>query len=471
MKFRPKWESIEKHTVPEWYDDAKLGIFIHWGIYSVPAWATPLGELGKVAPDIWFENNPYSEWYMNTLRIEDSPTHKYHREKYGDHFQYADFVDQWKAEKWNPNQWAETFKKTGAKYVVMVTKHHDGFNLWPSHYTDFHAGRSGPGRDLVGELTKAVRNHDMKMGLYYSGILDWQYTKNPIETFKDLVDVTPQNYAYADYAYNQVMELIDQYEPDILWNDIGWPDKGLEDLKHLFAYYYNKIPTGIINDRWSVPWNDFTTHEYESLNELVSYKWEATRGLGFSFGVNNLEGPEHTMTIQELVHFLIDIVSKNGNLLLNIGPNADGTLPAIQLERLQQLGDWMEINGEAIYGTRPWTRPDGQTSEEIAIRYTYKNGYVFASLLGTPSGSKVTLLSLVAEEGSAIELLGLDQSLTWTTDGNHLVIDIPTPLPESVAHVFKIKPAAKQVHEILEVNKEKPKRLSIEEMISKWEGQ
>ncbi len=177
VKYKPIFDSIKEHPLPEWYNDAKLGIFIHWGLYSVPAWAPTTGELGDVDWNIWFGLNPYAEWYQNSLRINESETRKYHNQKYGTDFKYEDFTKLWKAANWDPDNWAILFKQIGAKYVVLTTKHHDGFNLWPSNYTDFSVKNTGPKRDLVGDLTKAVRKQGLKMGLYYSGLLDWRHTK------------------------------------------------------------------------------------------------------------------------------------------------------------------------------------------------------------------------------------------------------------------------------------------------------
>ncbi|MBI3469839.1 MAG: alpha-L-fucosidase [Candidatus Solibacter usitatus] len=168
QNYEPTWESLRHHKVPEWFEDAKLGIFIHWGLYSVPAWATPSGELGKVAPDQWFKNNPYAEWYLNTLKIPDSPTRKHHTATYGESFQYLDFVPIFNREiqKWNPDAWAKLFQEASARYVVLTTKHHDGFTLWPSQVRNPHRrpDQQHASRDLVGELTKAVRAQNLKMG-------------------------------------------------------------------------------------------------------------------------------------------------------------------------------------------------------------------------------------------------------------------------------------------------------------------
>src|SRR5215469_15214251 len=202
-RYEATWDSIDKHTTPQWFQDAKLGIFIHWGLYSVPAWAPPSGELGKIEWTKWFINNPYAEWYLNTLRITDSPTYKHHIETYGKDFDYYQFAEAFNkgTAGWHPEDWASLFQKTGARYVVLTTKHHDGFRLWPSSVENPHAAREKitASRDLVGDLASAVRSSGMKMGLYYSGGLDWTFTTEPIRNQKDLLARVPQSQEYAGY--------------------------------------------------------------------------------------------------------------------------------------------------------------------------------------------------------------------------------------------------------------------------------
>ena len=439
--YEPTWESIGEHEVPEWYDDAKFGIFIHWGIYSVPGWAPTTGELGDVPDEIWFVQNPYAEWYLNSLRIKGSPTWKHHVETYGEDFDYYSFLDMWNIDRWDPEEWVELFKKAGAKYVVPTTKHHEGFCLWPSEYTDFCVTKRGPNRDIIGELEKAVRDAGLRFGVYYSGALDWRFTKDPIRRSKDLKIIRPHTYQYADYVYNQFMELIEKYNPDILWNDIGWPDKGKEDLRYLFSYFYNRNPDGLVNDRWEVPHWDFMTAEYKQNypGEIPSHKWEFCRGLGFSFGYNQNEGPEHVLSTEKLVYTLVDVVSRNGNFLLNVGPKADGTIPELQKERLIQLGKWLEKNGEAIYGTKPWVRATGRTSDGMEIRFTKKDDSLFVTFLGVPKSGKVIVESLRVEEGTKIHILGSDVPLEYRQKGEDLEVILPEH-EESIALVLKLTP-------------------------------
>lgn len=224
--YKPTWESIRSHRAPDWYFGAKFGIFLQWGLYSVPAFASTKYPFQSIPfEQEWFRENAFSEYYQNGLRIEGSAAWRHHRDTYGEHFPYENFKDMFACERWDPNAWAQEFKDCGARYVVLTTKHHEGYCMWPSAYTNFNCVQSGPHRDLMGELNHAVTARGMRMGAHYSGHWDWRFTKQPITTMRGLgwPDFGVQTYAYADYAYNQLMELIDNYRPSILWCDNGWP--------------------------------------------------------------------------------------------------------------------------------------------------------------------------------------------------------------------------------------------------------
>lgn len=449
MKYEPNKESISTHEMPKWFSDAKLGIFIHWGLYSVPAFALTgmdLIESEERGVEEHFEDNPYAEWYLNTLRIPGSPTQKYHRETYGEDFNYDDFVPIFNEElkKWNPNKMAETFKQAGAKYVVLVTKHHDGFLLWPSEYPNPNKENYCASRDIVGELSEAVRKEGMKMGHYYSGVLDWSFTPEPITTARSFLrgSTSPE---YIEYANNHWYELIDKYETMILWNDIGYPPT---DIYEIFAYFYNKRPDGLINDRWRIyssstikriP-SDFITPEYRLYKRIKKQKWETCRGIGNSFGYNKFETEKDYLSSEELIRMFVDIVSKNGNLLLNVGPMADGTIPEPQEKCLLGLGKWLEVNGEAIFGTRPWIRAESETTSEIKVRYTQKEDALYAIILAKPEENKITIKSLTASENTTIQLLGTEGSLEWTQQDDNLTIKVPEKPKEFPAYAFKITP-------------------------------
>ena len=295
-------------------------------------------------------------------------------EKYGKDFKYEDFIPMWKAENWDPKQWAEIFKEAGAEYVVLTTKHHDGFCLFPSKYTHFNSVEMGPKRNITGELTEAVRDAGIRMGLYYSGLIDWQYANDPIFEDDDLFGTASPTFAYADYSYNQMNELVDDYAPSVFWNDIGWPKQSEEMMPYFLAHYYNKVPEGVVNDRFNDRYHDFLTKEYKSGSVNRKEKWEMCRGMGLSFGYNANEGDDKLISVPDLISLLVGTVANNGNLLLNIGPKADGTIPEEQVKRLKILGAWLKVNHDGIYGTRCSDRESEMLENGIELHYTQKEG-------------------------------------------------------------------------------------------------
>lgn len=440
VKYEPTIESLNTHPLPGWYDDAKLGIFIHWGLYSVPGWAvlTPPGE--KLSPEEYLKRNPYAEWYLNTLRLDGSPTQDYHKEHYGADYDYYNFADTFDKEIrwWNPQQWAQIFKMAGARYVVLTSKHHEGFTLWPSDTPNptLPKDRQHATRDIVGELTAAVRAEGLRMGLYYSGGYDWTFVPGPIRNWTQAKTVQPQSEAYGNYADAQMRELIRKYQPSVLWNDIDYPKSG--HPLEIMAEYYDAIPDGVIDDRFGVLHSDFVSPEYETLSKISQKKWEECRGLGRSFGYNRAEGEAQTIKRDELIYLLIDIVSKNGNLLLDVGPEADGTIPAVQMDRLKALGAWLDQNGEGIYGTHPWKRAEGETSDGLRVRFTQKGDAVYAFLLGEPKATTVTIRDLPLKHGATVTLLGASGNLEWVQKAPDLQLDLPSSLSGHYAYTLKM---------------------------------
>lgn len=434
-KYTGTWESVKQHQVPQWYEDCKFGIFIHWGLYSVPAYAPQTCELGEMDTDEeWFCNNPYAEWYYNSINVGHGPSYEYHVAKYGKDFKYEDFVPMWKAEKWDPSEWAEIFRKAGAQYVVLTTKHHDGFCLYPSKYTEFNSVTMGPQRDITGELTEAVRKEGLRMGVYYSGLIDWQFANDPIYRAEDLFGNSCPTYAYADYSYNQMKELIDRYKPSVLWNDIGWPKQSEQAMPYLLAHYYNTVEEGVVDDRFNGLYKDFSTKEYQQGKANREEKWEMCRGMGLSFGYNANEGDEHLISIPRLVNLLVSTVANNGNLLLNIGPKADGTIPEEQVKRLLILGNWLGINGEGIYGTRCSKRVSEIRDNGIELHYTKKNQdlYIFAD--GLVEGENTIFLQGITQP---VRALNSDLEIVCETTGNGLRLIVKNYRKEMYALCFK----------------------------------
>lgn len=377
----PVWSALAR-PVPSWFTDAKLGVFIHWGPYSVPAWAEPRGELGTIPDREWFARNPYAEWYWNSLKIPDSPTAAHHRRRYGD-APYDAFLDAWAAERFDADELVGLARLAGARYVVPTTKHHDGVALWsaPGSGSRNTVAR-GPKRDLITEIATAARRQGLRFGTYYSGGLDWGFAPGPpIESREDFH--RPVDARYAAYAHRQVLDLIDRFRPDILWNDIDWPDAGKTDsrsrLFDLLVHYRAAVPEGVINDRWGVPVSDFRTSEYQShLDSEAAAVWEHCRGIGLSFGYNQLEGRNEYITAREAVRLLVDVGSRGGNLLLNVGPRADGTVPVLQRDVLEGLAVWMGEGSMAIYGTTPVQDGALFRSDDPWIRWTATADAVYA---------------------------------------------------------------------------------------------
>ena len=303
---------------------------------------------------------------------------------YGD-APYDDFLDAWSAERFDADAWCSVFARVGARYVVPTTKHHDGIALWdaPGSGTR-NTVRRGPRRDLVGELAHAVRRRGLRFGVYYSGGLDWGVTDLPrIDSAAAVRRVRPNDAAYAAYAYGHVRDLIDRHRPDVLWNDIEWPDAGKHDhslgLAELFRHYYTTVPEGLVNDRFGDTHRDFGTSEYQAHRESESdAAWEHCRGIGLSFGYNRVEDARHLLSGGALVRQLVDVVSRGGNLLLNVGPTAAGEIPAGQLAALEHLGAWLARAGEAIYGSRPLPRELATPSDDPWIRWTSAHGRAWA---------------------------------------------------------------------------------------------
>lgn len=341
QQYEPNWESLESRPYPQWFADAKLGIFIHWGLYSVPAYAGLEG---------------YGEWYLKGLMSGDTNRVKFQNSVFGNgnsDFQYADFANYFKGELFRPNEWAALFKNSGAKYVVLVTKHHDGYCLWDSKFRpEWNSVASGPHRNIVSELTDAVRAEGLKMGFYYS-LMEWN---NPLHRWT--VDPTDSVRRYVDeHLVPQFKELVGRYRPSLIFSDGDW-DYSAEQLRsaELISWYYNLVgDEAVVNNRWGNgnP-HGYRTPEYSAGITLTDRPWAECRGLGRSFGLNRNEPLSNYLTSDELIRHFCKLVAAGGGLTLNVGPAADGQIPLLQQERLLDLGNWLKINGEAIYGTRPF---------------------------------------------------------------------------------------------------------------------
>jgi alpha-L-fucosidase len=465
--YQPTWESVDRRPTPAWFTDAKFGIFIHWGVYSVPAYAPVVP--GKLA---------YAEWYWNAMRKGqagsanpvESGTWAYHQRNYGADYGYENFAPQFRAELFDPARWADVFKRSGAGYVVLTSKHHEGFALWPSREASLAWGRpwnaveTGPKRDVLGDLSDAVRRQGLKMGYYYS-LYEWY---NPLW-------LTDKPRYIRQHMIPQFKDLVTHYKPSVIFSDGEWELPSAEwGSPGLLAWLYNESPVRdevVVNDRWGKDsrhkHGGYWTTEYTPGMSGSAHTWEENRGMGFSYGYNRAERIEHYHTGRELVIMLVDLVSRGGNLLLDIGPAADGTIPVVMEERLLQIGAWLKINGEAIYGTHPaqaakqWSAgqvPNFDYNKEFETVYdvarltekpapgkasieaffTAKGNDVFAILPRWP-GRQFTVKDAPAVK--AVTLLGSDAKLRAKAAGGALTIELPElpqDLLEQPAWVLKL---------------------------------
>jgi alpha-L-fucosidase len=437
--YEPTLESLSTHAVPDWFADAKLGIFVHWGLYSVPAWAPTEGE------------QRYAERYGYFMYQADSPWYDYHRETWGADVGYYDFAEQWQAENWDPERWAAFFDDIGARYVVMTAEHHDGFPLWPSMYNKYNAAEMGPERDLIGETCAAVRDRGLRFCPSFHA--NWNHNHPPVDGIYGHPDFDADDGPgpeYVDYMNAKHRELIRRYEPDLLWFDAPQLPEAAVRANDLIADYYNRAGEWgkevAVNHRAATDnpasvddpnvHADFVTPEYEVLDEIQAEKWETCRGIGHSFGYNRAEGSEHHLSGAELIEYLVDVVSKNGNLLINVGPRADGTIPDLQREPLAALGAWLDVNGEAIYGTSPWCRA-GMTLDTaggpVDARFTWRDGTLYVVTFDWPGPSvEVPLDSLDDPSPNAVRHLGPGNAgYRSTDDGVRVTLpdNPPSPAP------------------------------------------
>lgn len=410
------WASLDSRPVPQWFKDAKFGIFIHWGVYSVPAWA-PVGK-------DFATYSKYSEWYWNRLVTDSSKVGQafrgFHNKTYGPNVTYPDFAPLFKAELFNPNQWADVFKDAGAQYVVLTSKHHDGFALWPSAQSwNWNSVDVGPHRDLAGDLTTAVKAKGLHMGFYYS-LYEW---------FNPLYKSNISQYV-SQHMIPQLKDLVTRYKPDIIWPDGEWehPSDTWESQKFL-SWLYNESPvknTVVVNDRWGKETRSkhggyYTTeydivHNEDATNKKFEHPWEECRGIGGSFGFNRNENLGDYQTSDALIHMLIQKVARGGNLLLDIGPDADGTIPIIMQQRLADMGSWLKTNGEAIFAT---TAGDPAPANGNVF-YTRKNKTLYVLL--TAKQDKALTIDMAQAPGK-VSLLGADQQVKTNFKNGKLVVD------------------------------------------------
>jgi len=473
QKYEPTWESLASYSVPEWYQDAKFGIFIHWGVYCVPAFG--------------------NEWYPRNMYIEGSPESQHHRETWGPHseFGYKDFIPMFGAEKFDPAHWADLFKRSGARYVVPVAEHHDGFAMYDCSFSRWTAVKMGPKRDIIGELAAAVRKEGMVFGVSSHRAEHWWFFNGGMTFDSDVQD--PQCYdlygpakpgpslhereawrskdwqprpepKFLEDWLARTCELVDKYQPQLVWFDWWIEQVAFESyLQRFAAYYYNRgIEWGrsvAINHKHDSFPEGTAVFDIErgQLKAIRPLFWQTDTAVSKnSWGY--VENQDYK-TPTSLIHDLVDIVSKNGALLLNIGPRPDGTIPEPEEEILLEIGRWLAVNGEAIYGTRPWkvygegptevfegafqdTRRAGFTAQDV--RFTTRGDVLYAVLLGWPDSGETVIeslgtgLALYPDAIERVELLGSEEKAQWSHDADGLKVKLPSQKPADAAFVLKV---------------------------------
>ena len=460
QKYEANWASLNTRKIPAWFNQDKFGIFIHWGIYSVPAYAPVIPNSGY----------SYAEWYWFRMNEKQKDFMAFHNKNYGNSFAYQQFEPMFKAEMFEPDQWADLFKKSGAKYVVLTSKHHEGYTLWNSAEADrdwnrpWNSVTGTPHRDLLGDLSTSVRNAGLKMGYYYS-LYEW-FNPMWLHDKKKYVEqhMTPQ-----------FKDLVTKYKPSIIFSDGEWEisDTAWQSPK-LLSWLFNESPVKeevVVNDRWGNNTREknhgsmYTTSEYGSGMD-ASIIWEESQGVGHSYGYNRNEQLKDYKSSYELVLMLNDLVSRGGNFLLDIGPNADGTIPVIMQQRLTDIGDWLAINGEAIYGSTAWRQPS-QWSEGLRAdknKASYMAAYKVANLVVPKKDTayieafftkkendvycilpsyrtSITIKNLKLPTTTQTTILGSNVTCTWKQKGKDVFIDLSHLRPGDISPtgIFVIK--------------------------------
>lgn len=443
--FEPTWESLSNYKIPEWYVSAKFGIFIHFGVYSVPAFS--------------------NEWYPRNMYIQGSKEFEHHIKTYGNHkdFGYKDFIPLFKAEKFDPDYWADLFRKAGAKYVVAVAEHHDGFAMYDCSFTKWCATKMGPKRDIIGELAKAVRRNFLTFGVSYHRAEHWWFFHEGTKFDSDVQDrnfidlygpAQPEsiqpNEEFIEDWYLRLCEIVDKYQPQIVYFDWWIEQPAFEPyLRKFSAYYYNRAfqwgKSVVINYKLNSFPRKCAVFDVERgvQDDIDPIFWQTDTSISrLSWGY--IENDEYKPA-KEIIQDLIDIVSKNGTLLLNVGPKADGTVPESAEKTLLEIGNWLLINGESIYGTRPWKiYGEGPTKTAFGsftespknftgkdFRFTIKEDILYVFVLEKPEKDEILIralsnnLNLYKKDIKKVEILGLKENIFFLREEEGLRVKIP----------------------------------------------
>lgn len=462
--YQPNWNSLSTRKIPGWFHQDKFGIFIHWGVYSVPSWAPVIPNSGY----------SYAEWYWYRLPEKKKEFLDFHNKNYGPDFAYQQFEQSFKAELFDPAQWADIFKRSGAKYVVITSKHHEGYTLWNNAQADkswnrkWNAVTGTPKRDLLGDLTNAVRKEGLRMGYYYS-LYEWF---NPLY-------LTDKKRYVEEHMWPQFKDLVTRYKPSVIFSDGEWE---LSDTAwrspELLAWLFNESPVAsevVVNDRWGNNTRNkynstlYATSEYGGGMD-ASIVWEESQGIGHSYGYNRNEKIDDYKSGRELVLLLSDIVARGGNLLLDIGPTADGRIPVIMQQRLLEIGDWLKGNGDAVYGTEgfripaQWSKGAPVKKNEASFMADYRiirlvepqKDSSYIECFFTQKGKDLfciipswrpalSLKSIKLKPGTTATVLATGESIRLTPSGTNTILDLSkmnaAKMPASGVIVVKLKNA------------------------------
>jgi len=468
--YEASWTSLTKHPYPKWFQDAKFGIYFHWGVYSVPAYGSE-----------W-----YPRWmYVDTL-VWGTQFYDYHVKTYGGptKFGYKDFIPMFKAEKFDTNEWADLFKRSGAKFAGPVAEHADNFSMWDSKLNDWNAKKMGPKRDIVGELETAIKEKGMKYVTTFHHAWNWGW----YPTWDSTMECSNPEYAglygpktlpgafhysnpnpgpslqWFQLWKNKMIEVIDKYEPDLIYLDtrISFIPDSIK--RNFLTYYYNKALAWDREVSVTYKIGELAEHsaildlEKGALDDITEFPWMVDATIDNKSWAYNLN-PEYK-TSKQLINYLITVVSKNGQLLLDIPPKPDGTIPEEVKTVLLDIGDWLAINGEAIYGTRPWIKfGEGPTSDGKGdfndkipaytaedIRFTTKGDTLYAIAMAIPTDQKIRITSLPGNkyQVKSIELVGTNQKLKYTQDEKGTLVELPKALPYKYAVSIRILGLKKQ---------------------------
>lgn len=460
QQYQPNWASLNQRKIPAWFHQDKFGIFIHWGVYAVPSYAPVVQNSGY----------SYAEWYGYRLPEKRQEFVDFHNKNYGSNFAYQQFEPMFKAEMFDPAQWADVFKRSGAKYIVLTSKHHEGYCLWNSAEADRDWGRpwnavtGTPKRDLLGDLTNAVRAEGLKMGYYYS-LYEW---------FNPLWKTNKADYV-SQHMIPQFKDLVTKYKPSIIFSDGEWelPDTAWHSPQVL-QWLFNESPVKdevVVNDRWGNNTRGmnngctYATSEYGSGMD-PNVVWEESQGIGLSYGYNRNEQLGDYKSSHDLILMLCDIVSRGGNLLLDIGPTADGRIPVIMQQRLIDIGDWLNVNGDAIYGTEAYKQSyqwsDGvkpgksdksfmaaysaaqlvvpkKDTAHIECFFTQKGKDLYCIL---PSySSQLVLKDIKLPSAAKASVMGTATKCSWKQKGYNVVLDLSALRPGDISgtNIFVVK--------------------------------